>query len=252
MPDDRAIVKPVKGRKPPQTGTMAIIVATESDLRLIGELADAPLVEQRKLYMSRLQVRAIGQERFTIAGPLIGAPLAAMVVETLAVWGITTILFVGWCGAVSRQVKSGDIILPTGAMVDEGTSGSYGTLPCNLSSPDQSLVSRIRASLQDNPDTVHEGPVWTTDAIFRETVEKVKHYQEKGALAVEMELSAIFSVAAFRHMQAAGLLVVSDELSEYEWRPGFKKPGFKAGREAACRTALEVARNLSANTKDDG
>jgi uridine phosphorylase len=33
---------------------------------------------------------------------------------------------------------------------------------------------------------------------FRETVEKVKHYQAKGALAVEMELSAIFTVAGFR------------------------------------------------------
>ena len=67
-----------------------------------------------------------------------------------------------------------------------------------------------------------------------------------------MELSAIFSVAAFRHMKAAGLLVVSDELSEYEWRPGFKKPEFKAARETVCLTALELARELSSNTKDDG
>jgi hypothetical protein len=32
-------------------------------------------------------------------------------------------------------------------------------------------------------------------------------------------------------MEAAGILVVSDELSDYQWRPGFKTPAFKSSRE---------------------
>ena len=241
MPDRRAIVNPVKGKKPPDTGPMAIIAATESDLGLLARLADTPVVEQRKLYMSSLQVHADDQRRFTLAGPMVGAPYAAMIVEALGVWGVESILFVGWCGAVSRHVKAGDIIVPDSAMVDEGTSGHYCDPSCRVALPARQLVQQARLALLHQGGSYHDGPVWTTDAIFRETVEQVKHYQKMGALAVEMELSAIFTVAGFREMAAAGILVVSDELSDYQWHPGFRAPAFKAAREMACRAALALA-----------
>jgi purine-nucleoside phosphorylase len=244
MPDRRAIVNPVKGKKPPDTGTMAIIAATEIDLRMLARLTDTPVAEQRKLYMSTLQVHADDQRRFTLAGPVVGAPYAAMIVESLWVWGVKTILFVGWCGAVSRRVKAGDIIVPENAMVDEGTSGHYCDPSCHVALPARQLVHQAHLALQHHGASFHEGAVWTTDAIFRETVEQVKHYQAKGALAVEMELSAIFTVAGFRRMEAAGILVVSDELSDYQWRPGFRTPAFKASREKVCRAALTMGRYL--------
>ena len=251
MPDRRAIVNPVKGKKPPDTGPLAILAATESDLRLLARLADTPMVEHHKLYMSSLQVHADDQRRITLAGPMIGAPYASMIVEALGVWGVESILFVGWCGAVSQQVKAGDIILPDSAMVDEGTSGHYCDPSCRVALPARPLVHQVRLALQNEGARFHEGAVWTTDAIFRETVEKVKHYQAKGALAVEMELSAIFTVAEFREMEAAGILVVSDELSDYQWRPGFNTPAFKIARETACRAAMSMAderRTLEART----
>ena len=62
---------------------------------------------------------------FSITGPFIGAPYAAMLLETLIAWGARRIIFLGWCGAVAEEVKIGDIILPTAALIDEGTSGHY-------------------------------------------------------------------------------------------------------------------------------
>jgi purine-nucleoside phosphorylase len=245
MPDRRAIVNPVKGKKPPQTGPLAIVAATQVDLRRLTERADIPVVERRKLYMSSLQVHADQQRRYTLVGPLIGAPYAAMIIESLKVWGVEKILFLGWCGAVSGQVRAGDIILPESAMVDEGTSGHYCDPSCRVALPARMLVHQLQLALQHHGAPVHRGAVWTTDAIFRETVEKVKHYQSKGALAVEMELSAIFTVAAFREMEAAGVLVVSDELSDYTWRPGFNTPEFKRARERACRAALTLAKGIA-------
>lgn len=241
MLDRSAIVNPVKGKKPPQTGTVAILAATESDLQLLERLAGPPVAEQRKLFMSALQVRADERRRFTLAGPLIGSPYAAMIVDSLAIWGVEKILFIGWCGAVSRRVKAGDIIVPDSAMVDEGTSGHYCDPSCRVALPARQLMHQTRLALQHHNAVFHDGPVWSTDAIFRETIEKVKHYQAQGALAVEMELSAIFTVAAFRQIDAAGILVVSDEVSDYQWRPGFKTPAFKVAREKACRAALLVA-----------
>lgn len=244
MPDRRAIVNPVRGKTPPATGSMAILAATESDLRLLARLAETPLVEQRKFYMSQLQIHADPHRRFALAGPLVGAPYAAMLLDTLAVWGVDKILFVGWCGAISARVRAGDIIVPGNAMVDEGTSGHYCSPSCHVALPNRQLEHQARLALEHHQAPYHKGAIWTTDAIFRETVEKVKHYQAQGALAVEMELSAVFSVAGFRSVQAAGILVVSDELSDYQWRPGFKTPAFKKAREQVCRAALLVARTL--------
>jgi uridine phosphorylase len=244
MPDRRAIVNPVRGKTPPATGSMAILAATEGDLRLLDRLAGSPVVERRKFYMSHLQVHADEHRRFTLTGPLVGAPYAAMLLESLVVWGVDKVLFVGWCGAIAPRVKAGDIIVPGSAMVDEGTSGHYCSPAVHVALPARPLVEQARLALQHHDAAYHDGAIWTTDAIFRETVEQVKHYQSQGALAVEMELSAIFSVAGFRSVQAAGILVVSDELSDYQWRPGFKSPAFKTAREQVCRSALLVARTL--------
>ncbi len=240
MSDRHAIVNPVKGKNPPKTGDMAVLAATESDLHRLERLAQTQVVERRKLFMSALGVHARNNHRFTVVGPLIGAPYAAMVVESLRVWGVTRLVFIGWCGAVSPQVKAGDLVVPSAAVVDEGTSGHYGRPAGQTARPEPALTDQVRSALQRQGASHHEGMVWTTDAIFRETVAKVKHFQGRGVLAVEMEMSAIFTVAAFRRIQAAGLLVVSDELSDYHWRPGFSLPAFRAARETACRAVLDM------------
>ncbi|BBO86393.1 hypothetical protein DSCO28_69590 [Desulfosarcina ovata subsp. sediminis] len=241
MPERRAIVNPVKGKKPPRTGSIAIIAATDSDLQMMARQTHVPLVEERKLYMSRLRIYADQHRRFSIVGPVVGAPYAAMIVESLGAWDVRQILFIGWCGGVSINVKAGDIIVPASAMVDEGTSGHYCDPTCRVALPARQLTHQVQLALEHHGAHFHNGTIWTTDAIFRETVEKVRHYQANGALAVEMELSAVFTVAGFREMEAAGILVVSDEVSDYRWRPGFRTPAFKSARQQACQAALTLA-----------
>jgi len=51
---------------------------------------------------------------------------------------------------------------------------------------------------------------------------------------VEMELSALLTVARFRGVAAGAILVVSDELASLTWRPGFRDPLFTAARKAVC------------------
>lgn len=241
MIDRRAIVNPVKGKHPPRIGPTVVIAATEGDLQMMGRMIAAPPVEHRNLYMSQLRVYAQDDHRFSLVGPVIGAPYAAMIVETLGVWGVFQIVFVGWCGAVATHVRAGDLIVPETAMVDEGTSGHYCDPSCRVSFPNRSLSRNLRKVLTDQGALFHTGPIWTTDAIFRETVEKVRHYQDAGALAVEMELSAVFTVAAFREIAAAGILAVSDEVSDYQWRPGFRTPAFAEARKKACQAAVRIA-----------
>ena len=106
------------------------------------------------------------------------------------------------------------------------------------------MVTLIEQVLTDNRVDFQSGKVWTTDAVYRETRQKVENYQKQGVLAVEMEISALFSVAQFRQVDLCAMLVVSDELSSLKWRPGFRKQRFAEGRQTACRMVRKSCQKL--------
>ena len=239
-----AIVNPVKSRNAPEIGPVAVIAATEMDLFFLCNLFQCNQDDYRRLFTSRLYTQNSTPAGICLTGPGIGAPYAVMMLETLISRGARRIIFLGWCGAVSEQVKIGDIILPTAAVVDEGTSRNYIEPVNGQSKPVLSMVSLVEQVLEDNRVDFHSGKIWTTDAVYRETREKVERYQKQGVLAVEMEISALFSVAQFRQVELGALLVVSDELSSLKWRPGFKDKRFVKGHQIACRMVREACQQL--------
>ncbi len=244
VPNDDAIVNPVRSKNAPAIGPVAVMAATEMDLFFLCDLFDFSRDDYRRLFASRLYAQKSSPNSVCLTGPGIGAPYAAMMLETLIARGARRIIFIGWCGAVSKQVKIGDIILPTSALVDEGTSRNYVEPDNGQSKPASSMVSLVEQVLEDNQIDFHLGKIWTTDAVYRETRAKVENYQKQGVLAVEMETSALFSVAQFRHVELGAILVVSDELSSFKWRPGFKDQRFVTGHQTACRMVRESCRQL--------
>jgi uridine phosphorylase len=252
---DDAVVKPVKGKSTPDTGRLAVLAGTSVDLdRLVAALGLSGLAP-RPLFTSRLYARAFKDaEPVSLIGPIVGAPYAVMLLETLAAWGVRHFFFFGWCGAVSPAVKIGDILVPTAAFIDEGTSLHYrvSRRAPTVSHPTPALVERIRRLLEPEETRLHTGAVWTTDAIFRETPEKIKRFRNKGALAVDMETSALFSAAHYRGVGIGGILVVSDELSSLHWVPGFKTEAFASGRSLACEVIKRLCQPLSNHESPEG
>ncbi|MBW1644218.1 MAG: nucleoside phosphorylase [Deltaproteobacteria bacterium] len=234
------IVTPVKGKSSPNLGPVAVMVSTQADLSLFCNLTDLDEKKYRNLFVSRLYVSNTAEAGFSVVGPFVGAPYAAMLLETLVAWGAEKIIFFGWCGAISHDVKIGDVIIPTGAIIDEGTSKHYHQEEDGVSRPSSYILKNTKEALIKAGLAFHEGVVWSTDAIYRETSEKVKYYQAKDILAVEMELSALFTVGKFRNVQMGGILVVSDELSTLKWQPGFKEQHFKESRKAVIEVIKEI------------
>jgi len=228
-----SIVKPGKAKGAPDLGPVAVMVSNQNDLDALRRQLDLGQDHAKNLFMSRLIVGNGLQKDLAVTGPIIGAPYATMVLETLVAWGVRKIIFFGWCGAVSKKVKIGDIIVATGAVIDEGTSRHYDANGHDLAYPSGHILEETKKALIENDLSFHEGLVWSTDAIYRETRKKIEHFQQKGVLAVEMELSALFTVGSFRNVEVTGILVVSDEVSTYKWRTGFKTKDFKKARRAA-------------------
>ena len=233
--DNNILIKPTKEKEEPLLGPDAIMVAIPSVLQFIADLSHAEQATSGKTTPFKLFTIKKGKDLpCGLAGPLLGAPQGAIVMEKLIALGAKRIWVVGWCGSLQPNIAIGDLIIPTTALSEEGTSTHY---PVNKKKKQTNpfLNKRLEDTLLNANLPFKKGPVWTTDALYRETSEKVTEYGKRGYLAVEMEMSALINVAIYRSIKLAGLLIVSDELSSLEWHNGFgggklKKASREAGR----------------------
>lgn len=177
--------------------------------------------------------------RLALAGPFLGAPQAVMAMEKMIALGSKRFWLLGWCGSLRQDLRIGDIVVPTRAISEEGTSRHY---PVEGRDPQCSevLIALIQGALERRGIPYRKGPVWTTDAPYRETPSKVQAYAETGVLGVEMELAAMMTVSRFRGVSLAGLLLVSDELSGLKWHPGFSSDALKKASLPAAAALLEA------------
>lgn len=146
-----------------------------------------------------------------------GAPQAADTIETLAALGVKNIIAVGMFGAFDEKVSVGEIIAPRKAFVEEGTSLHYYE-SIHASFPNQDLLDAASSLLR-----INTCPIVSTDAVYRQTFRKERLWRENGAVGVDMETSAVFSVSSYLGLKAAALLMVSDrhpttpDAPKWEW-----------------------------------
>lgn len=238
--DDDAVICPSEGTADKDLGPLAVLVSSEADLKMLCRRFRIDGAHGIRLFNSRIHTVVSGTGAASLIGPMIGAPYAVMILEKLIARGVTSALFFGWCGSISSQAKIGDIILATGAVIDEGTSAHYHPDASGLARPAGRIVEGLRQLLIRRQRSFHEGWIWTTDAVFRETRQKVLSFQRRSVLAVEMEISALYTVAGFRNVQIGGILVVSDDLSTLTWKPGFKSHRFQNSRRIVCEVIEEL------------
>ena len=147
-----------------------------------------------------------------------GAPQAVDTVETLAALGVKNIIAVGMCGAYDEIVRVGEIIAPHKAFVEEGTSLHY------YESIDAAYPNKGLLDMATSLFSIKNHPIVSTDAVYRQTFSKEQLWREKGAVGVDMETSAVLSVAQYLGLKAVALLMVSDvhpvrpDDPKWEWR----------------------------------
>ena len=170
----------------------------------------------------------------------IGAPATVAMFEEMAACGMRTLITTGSAGSLQPDAPIGTIVVPTSAIREEGTSHHYAPHdePAEADAP---LVADLRSALEARAIPYREGVNWTTDAIYREHRQKIDLYRRAGVVTVDMELSALFTVARFRGVRCAAIVAVSDELHGDDWDIGFGREDFVRSMTKAARVALTVA-----------
>ncbi len=185
----------------------------------------------------------------TICSTGVGSPSTAVAIEELAAIGAERFIRVGTTGGLQPGIRTGDLVIATGAAKDEGTTKRYeaATIPAV---PDHRVLAALVHAAHDGPRPVHVGPIVTDDAFYAETEEYVAAWEDAGLVAVEMEAAAIFTLARRRGLAAGAILTVDGNLVE-----GTKKGETEDDEElpdaadeaidAAIAIALEATGELS-------
>ena len=183
-----------------------------------------------------------GGEPLALCNLGVGAPLAAGNLDVMLALGCTKVIGCGGAGVIRPGIDVGHVIVPTGAVRDEGTSYHYAPADAAVA-PHADALAAIVAE-RDAHGVPHDlGLTWTTDGLFRETRARVARRREQGCITVEMEASALFAVAAFRGAVYGQLLYAGDDVSAEQWdhRGWDKHTGVREHLLAlACGAALRL------------
>lgn len=165
-----------------------------------------------------IQVYRHGSDRdaVAVAFPGVGAPFAAATLEELIGLGARAVICAGGAGVLDPDIPVGQLMIPTSALRDEGTSYHYQHRG-RFSRPDRRATAALRQVCRAAGHRPHSIATWTTDGVYRETPEMVRRRREEGCSAVEMEAAAFFAVARFRQIALAQLLYAGDDVSGERW-----------------------------------
>ncbi len=146
----------------------------------------------------------------------VGCPACGGNLDLFNAMGITKVMFCGGGGVLDKSIDVGQILVVDGAIRDEGFSYKY--IPASrVIYSDTAVTDKIVSYLEKREVSYLRGLVWTTDAIFRETADRIELRKKEGAKIVEMEQAACIAVAQFRKFAYGALIYSGDDLSGEDW-----------------------------------
>ena len=149
-------------------------------------------------------------KKITVGNGGFYSPDTAYITEMLCVGGVDYLIRLGSCGALKKEIEVGDLVVADSGRRGDGATRYYVDDDF-IPQADQELTQKLFSFSQETLNT-HLGPVWTTDALFRETKEVVNSYIEKGAIAVDMVTATFFTIANLYKKKTTAILAVSDNL----------------------------------------
>ena len=154
-------------------------------------------------------------ERVSVQGSGMGLPsLSIYVNELLREYGVRSIVRVGSCGALTEELALRDLVIASGACTDSSMNrirfdgldyapvADFGLL----------RAAHDAAIARDLPVATKVGLIFSTDSFYNPRPELTARMADYGVLAVEMEASALYTLAAQHKARALTICTVSDHI----------------------------------------
>lgn len=179
------------------------------------------------LYQFTLDGVAVG-----IIGNAVGASFAVLLAEQLFASGCKLLISMTSSGKISPSLETPCFVLIDKALRDEGTSYHY--LPAADYAPaNPKLLSTLSTTPWPKGSRVVTGPVWTTDAPYRETEAAISDARDRGIYAVEMEAAALYAFAAATKNPVICFAHITNEMAQ-------NGDDFEKGQDNGAQDSLAV------------
>jgi len=231
---DEKIVRMLLETSPSNVNEIVILPAIKTVMKkLLKKL------ENKRIY-GRVYNGELNNVKVSIVRSLVGAPNCAMAVECLRRCKTKIIIRIDVCGGIENEnvpISIGDIIIPKLAFCDDGTTPQYirehpslvnelGSISNpmgkfqNLFTGNQTIfISKPNEMLRELflsngivlfPKKVKESNLWTTDALFCESLDFIRALTTINVYTVDMESSILFLLGKIYNLKTVSILSVSD------------------------------------------
>ena len=151
-------------------------------------------------------------KRISVQGTGMGVPsISIYVTELMAEYDVQKLIRVGTCGSIHNDVKVRDVIIAQSASTDSKMNEIIFNGINFAPTADFDLLLKAYNAGKEKGLNLKVGNVFTEDVFYNEHAEHEK-WAQYGILALEMESSALYTLAAKFGRQALSILTVSDHL----------------------------------------
>ncbi len=148
----------------------------------------------------------------SVQGSGMGQPsLAIYVNELFREYDVQTIIRVGSCGALTERLAVRDLVIASGACTDSSMNRIPSRASTTRRSPTSGCCGTRRAAAERHGGA-HVGLMFSSDSFYPARPELTTRMVEHGVLAVEMEASALYTLAARFGRRALAICTVSDQV----------------------------------------
>ena len=180
-------------------------------------------------------------KRVSVQGTGMGVPSISIYVnELMASYNVQKLIRVGTCGAIQKDVKVRDVILAMTSSTDSNMNKLLFDGIDYAPTADFNLLKKAYDTGIEKGLNLKVGNVFTADQFYND---KANHelWAKYGILAIEMETTALYTLAAKYGRQALSILTVSDHiLTGEETTAEERQTTFNDMIEVALDAAIEV------------
>jgi purine-nucleoside phosphorylase len=152
-------------------------------------------------------------ERVSVQGSGMGLPSLSIYAHELFVdYGVQTIVRVGSCGALTEDLRLRDVVIASGACTDSSMNRIRFDGLDYAPVADFGLLRAADDAARRRDVPARVGLILSSDSFYHPRPELTRRMVEYGVLGVEMEASALYTLAAQHRRKALAICTVSDHI----------------------------------------
>lgn len=159
--------------------------------------------------------------------------------ELITEYGVKKLIRVGSCGSFQPHIKVRDIVIAMSASTDSSFNKNTFKGQDYAPTADFDMLMEASKAAASKGITPHVGNILSSDVFYGDDPNEWKRWAKYGVLAVEMESTALYTIAAKFRAKALTILTVSDSLvTSEETTSEERQKSFTDMMEIALETAI--------------